>query len=535
MTKTIVISDRSYKDTRGLPETMDPRMFYEYSSQLRHKQANGLEGLLYKILPRSLFKSLAFAIDPFSELKVSLGRISPMVRVRTHKLVSILDQRKLKWHRYSFTKDDRFPPGSKLIQNSEQVLPAQLPLESRSSDSTRRLRVRDSDQGEFSSWSAYPESGPRQVRWDYRNNAFYTGNPGFYVRSIDDQIYTWSGASARIDPTLVSTLRLSEEALASTLMSKHALSMFKGILPRQRQYTLFRNLVELRDLPRGVVQLRNTILQLRNNYAALKIPHNVQRQVTSVNTTLKNIPKEWLSYAFGWRQTYSDLIDLLLAPPKIGKRVDFLIRRANKPTTFRSKRTYSSGGTTSAGFIYDGNASEYTPVSEHSLSRETELRMVVNATIPFPGIDVPKFRRRDFLRRMGDAPTFTDMYNLVPWTWLVDWFTGLGDYVQIMDNILQDRTLINWGVITAETHGQLTTRYRSKSRSTVTTTVNTVGTTEEILHPHNHSSTLHFTSHLRKDVASIFDVNVATDMTTLTPYQQSILGALLSTRIVFRR
>jgi hypothetical protein len=250
---------------------------------------------------------------------------------------------------------------------------------------------------------------------------------------------------------------------------------------------------------------------------------------------LRDVPKEWLSYSFGWRQTYSDLMGLLASPQKIGNRINFLIRRGNKPTTFRSKRNLESSSTASSGFVYDVTLPERGATNEHIVTRKTELRMVVNATIPFPPIDVPGLMRRDFLHKMGTTPTFTDLYNLVPWTWLVDWFTGLGNYIDIIDTIASDNSLINWGVITAETQGKLTTRHQTYVESTAHRSFNGIGYTDttKVLYPH--TSDLYFTSHLRKDVSQILDVGIATDPSTLSLYQQSILGALLSTRIVFRR
>jgi hypothetical protein len=373
------------------------------------------------------------------------------------------------------------------------------------------------------------------VRKLWTDNSYYTSGGGYYYRTFDDQVYSWIGPTARISPTVVSALMASEELLASSLMAKHAISMYKGILPSARTYTLFRNLVELRDIPRSITQLRTTIRNLGSHYDSMTIPHKVRKQVTSFNTSLRDIPKEWLSYSFGWRQTYSDMMGLLTSPQKIGNKINFLIRRGNKPTTFRSKRNYSSEGAASSGFVYDVTLPERGSTTEHSISRETELRMVVNATIPFPPIDVPRLMRNDFMHKMGVLPTFTDLYNLVPWTWLVDWFTGLGTYIELIDNISMDRNLINWGVITSETKGKLTTRHQTYVESLAHHSVNATGYTDttRVLYPH--TSDLYFFSHLRKDVSSVYDVSIATDPSTLSAYQNSILGALLATRVVFRR
>lgn len=50
-----------------------------------------------------------------------------------------------------------------------------------------------------------------------------------------------------------------------------------------------------------------------------------------------------------------------------------------------------------------------------------------------------------------------------------------------------------------------------------------------------HSSLLHIDLQLRKNVAGIFDVKTTSDPASLSPYQNSIIGALLAQRTNFRR
>jgi hypothetical protein len=534
MTKKVVASIHSFNDTRGLPATMDPRNFYEYSSQRRYEQADGLEGLLYRLLPRSLIKSFAFAIDPFSQVKMSKGKISPVVRNRIRVVTSALDLRKLVYKKRETFTSTQYGILSVQVFNSgnTQVLSPQLPLKQKSSDTTRRLRVVGSDNGEFSKWKVWSSSPGRRISKPYSDHEWYTPpvNPYKWWDDIE-QSYTYVGASARINPTTADNLYTSETALAIALMQSKALGMFKGIFPSRRTYTLLRNIVELRDLPHGITQLRETIKHLSGLYDSIKIPFKVKARTMALNTTLEDIPKEWLSYSFGWRQTYSDMMGLLVSPAKIGKKIDFLIRRNCKPTTFRSKRTFVSGGSASSGFDYDYiGAWEAIQPTVHSIERSTDLRMVCNATLQFPPCDLPNFRRNEFRRQMGVSPTFTDMYNLVPWTWLIDWFTGLGDYVEVIDNINSDNNLVNWALLTADVQGVLQSNFRSKVTESHYQGINGSGVNSPKTVDYNHQSQCHFNLQLRKDCASLFNVNVATETSTLTAFQQSILGSLFFTR-----
>jgi hypothetical protein len=43
-----------------------------------------------------------------------------------------------------------------------------------------------------------------------------------------------------------------------------------------------------------------------------------------------------------------------------------------------------------------------------------------------------------------------DIYNLIPFTWLFDWFTGLGAYINMIESVNDDRFLINFGFMTVK-------------------------------------------------------------------------------------
>jgi hypothetical protein len=164
------------------------------------------------------------------------------------------------------------------------------------------------------------------------------------------------------------------------------------------------------------------------------------------------------------------------------------------------------------------------------LERNTELRLVINANFDFPPLNIVSFRSGQFLDRAGLVPRPTDIYNLVPWTWLVDWFTGLGSYVELIDNMARDDSLINWGMITGKTTGKLITRRTSKVDNTARTSVNNVNVSTVITTvPYAHESTLNYECQIRKDAAAALSVKT-TAGPNLNVYQQSIIGAILAQR-----
>lgn len=547
-------------DTRGLPEGYDPHMFYEYRfQQLSANPASVLEGFIYQLIPYSLIRSFAIAIDPFHQFKVSPNAITPSNRKRYRMTVSVFDYSLIKntsdiSHRGSYvnwnnTNGANGPVHDDPPLHFEGVEPTFAPPSARYSeanDTTRRTRLIGSKDGTFDKFKPIASSPKRTVNRNEQQYLRYSGapygvngSPGVYGF---DNIYqtSWDYNSTVVPGAVYSnidtdTLRFNELTIAETLMSKHASSMFRDILPTRKGYTLFRNLVELRDVPRGILQLQKTIQNLRALDASLKMPKSVRNKIRSFKTPLKDIPKEYLSYHFGWKQTYKDVMGLLEYPEKATKKFNFLLARNGKPTSYRSRREFLLGGDSVPSFYYPGLHWEEFPEQETHVSRTCELRMVVNSTFDFPPIDPTNFQRSEFIRRLGVVPSFTDFYNLVPWTWLLDWFTGFGNYIDIIEEVNNDKSLINYGFITCVSKGQVRTIrkwYDVRSRAV------DLGTGWQYSTPwerRSHESSLDFNFQLRKDLSTVMDVKTTTDPATLSPYQLSILGALLSQRTNFKR
>jgi hypothetical protein len=350
-----------------------------------------------------------------------------------------------------------------------------------------------------------------------------------------DQIY---GPSAAVLPeSTLDALKTSEIARCKSLCADHATSLLKGASPFTRAYSLSRNVAELKDLPRSILQLRQTADDLKAVYSSLRdSPKTRARVFDLTNKAASNIPGEYLSYHFGWKQLHKDLRELTELPEKISKKLNFLIRRSGKQTTFHSKRdNLLSGGGIASGYVYDNTNGdkEWECTHSHRIVRTSEVRLAINGTFDFPPINVPHLRDRFFLDQVGAIPRFTDVYNIIPWTWLVDWFTGLGNYLELIEEINHDPLLINWGLITGYTTGQLITDFSYINATQYDTYVNGVRTSPEaaINRVLRHSSVLEFECQTRMNVARVYDVERTTEPESLSGYRLSILGALLAQRM----
>jgi hypothetical protein len=317
-------------------------------------------------------------------------------------------------------------------------------------------------------------------------------------------------------------------------MQKKALGMLPKVLPERRHSNLYRSVIELKDLPRGISTLRKTVSDLRASIAHLD--RSLIGILTDVKTNSKNIPNEWLSFHFGWKQIWRDITELLVAPSRITRDINRIIERNGKPTTHRLRQRYALDSVTTPSFTYSAFEGEQDIASSSIRTREIELRMMVNATFDFPPLAVPELVSDLWKRKLGLRPTFTDIYNLVPWTWLVDWFTGLGQYIEAIDSINTDRSTFNYGFLTGILTGKLTTVRTSRTRSTksITYIPNPGVLTESFLNS-VHSSVLESKLVIRKDISNAYGAKALLVGNTLTPYQTSILGALLVGRTKLAR
>jgi hypothetical protein len=538
--------DAERRDTRGLPEGYDPRNFYEYRTSQLIASASGVERFVYRLMPFAYIKSVVFAIDPFSKFRTSAGIVTPANRKRVRATDSILNIRRVKHVIYNTSRSSvsnyRNIPGNvgPVADNppyhaeSEFEQPRQEVLPDYTLDTTKRTRLVNSDIGELELLKSSINSPGRTVRHSSTSRSTFTLNspPNDFqtiTEGTDSESYAYLGNAGRLAKSVFDNRIASEKVALSQLMNDNILKMVTGTMPVNRDYTLFRNAVELRDFRRSILQLQETMRNLGVLERALKVPSKRISKIRAFKTSLRDIPKEYVGYHFGWAQTYRDMTSLMLAPDKITKRINFLMSRNGKDTTYRTKRTFASADTGVSGFDYDNLSGEYDLSIESKIERETELRLVINANFRFPDVDLPNFKTHLFREKLGIYPSVTDMYNLVPWTWLLDWFTGVGNYVEIIDNINHDNTLINWGMLTGVVKGKLTTDFKSKSDNWSRVYVNNVQVSEDRNVVQNaHTSTCEYTFQLRKDVSNLPNVHVTSDISSLTNYQASILGGILS-------
>jgi hypothetical protein len=548
------------KDTRGLPDGYDIDRLYRYRYDTLVNNATGLESFLYKIIPYSYVKSFAFAIDPTYKYKVAPDMVTAVNRVRIKATDSVLLQRKrtrtivqTSWSQLSNYKGIAVCSSPYYVYTTSSnpvqtvALTKQFPIPDRIKDTSVSTRPLGSERGELEFFKSYINSPPRESI--YRVDGWRRVSPGaepdstckavggttdFEVGSNETWRTLVTPTAATLSESTFSAFRDKEVSFCDSVSQKLLPNLLLNNMPFKRQYSLARNVAELKDLPRSIAQARQTAVDLKAVYNSLSGSPKLRSKIFDLsNKAAANLPGEYLSYHFGWKQLHKDLSDLTALPEKLSKKLNFLIQRSNKQTTFRKIQESESGESGVSGFVYDTFDHEWEQSHTSRIVRKHKTTLVVNGVFDFPPINNVQLRQRFFADQVGLIPRFIDVYNIIPWTWLIDWFTGLGNYLELIEETNHDPVLVNWGMITTHTSGKLITNlsYINATQEDFYLNNIRVSPTAATNRTLNHTSVLSYECRTRRNVARVPGMEVTSIPDTLTGYRASIIGALLAQRI----
>jgi hypothetical protein len=523
-------------------ENLDPDKFYRKVIDKSLKNAQGLERFALKVIPFSVIKSFALALDPVAKFKMSPQQVVPPNRTRTRIIRSVLDGRKAVYTRRGAACSNNLegPPwhygdlvcidGS--VDNTVALQP-QDALRWTSADTTKSTRPSFQDYGEFEKFKYTVSSPDRHVNWWYTDHIDISRGSWGLQKAHNDYTYNWhvGPAGARIDADAIDLLKTEAEQYAADLIQEHGKGMLNAALATSRTFNLAREIGELKDLPRSIRQLLGDLSRFSSTERLLS--RSVQiKALKSGSRNVRSIPDKWLSYWFGWLPLYKASMSLLSSPEKIARKINFLLRRNGKEQTSRIHRTLLwSESSPSPLFDYEPLTYTYGASSSANHTREVEIRVVINSKFSFPPVDLPKFKRNLFLKKLGLWPRIGDLYELAPWSWLLDWFTGLGNYVELIDTINNDPSLFNYGFITVVIKGKHQTNHTCHTSSWKHQSVSfTYVPPTEIVNTHLHSSVIDYECQIRRSITSIGGVAHTGDVNSLSSWQQSILGSLLLQR-----
>lgn len=307
--------------------------------------------------------------------------------------------------------------------------------------------------------------------YQFPNVMYATEHDYSYIFGLDGltPFYTHRHIEYRFDVVQSITYLISGpifedlEAFALEFMNDNVSDMITNALASRRSFNLGYQVAELKDLPRllfDIGSLKKLVARYSKDPAASFA--QIDKDIANLN----------LSWEFGVKSLASAVKGLMKLPTRATKRLNYLIARNGKVSTGRYRRSWLNydHGMGTPGF--DFALPPWIERADTSVTRtmDIELRCVVNQTINFPRIAVPTIADKDYRRLIGlplklQEIDFSDVYNLIPFSWLQDWFTGLGSYINLMTAVHQDTQLVNFGFLTIVINERVTHRAKLKTTS----------------------------------------------------------------------
>lgn len=544
-------------------------LYRQAATDLRTRDS-GLARYVIGIFGPDLIGSLAFAIDPYKQFTNRSNNVALLSEgapvVRTRKRVGIeASQRKLLYTTSVVVQSyQRNPQGglfdymytgpTRTTSSGSTNRTSQPKVYAWSRDTTARTRPKGKNQGEFEIFVPSLRSPDRSYGYHKIDRLIYQniGN-GQRIKS-DTYVYSRSiGPEFRIEDAAVQAYLPVIRNRAVTEMQRNVLAMLDDVQPSHRTFDLVRQIAELREFPttlRGTLEVWQSFERLvgTNLFRSLQqstsswlnpillrdysriLGRNTGFRFDELATLDQNAGSAYLTFKFGWESTLRGILDFLPSPHRVARQINYLINRIGRDTSFRTRRTWTEDETSlpeiSFSLLRDEVLARQIRIAG---KRKVELRLVANFNIQFPQADIPRLRRELYLRKLGAYPSASDVYNLIPWTWLGDWFLGAGDYLELIESIANDRSLINYGFITYRQESDIDLTASGRFTTEVTRLINGVSNDSERSVVIAHAAKLKLVYQLRRSITSLTNVKSIWD-SNLNSHQSAIIGALLSTR-----
>jgi hypothetical protein len=174
--------------------------------------------------------------------------------------------------------------------------------------------------------------------------------------------------------------------------------------------------------------------------------------------TLKEVSSYWVGLQFGWKPLLSDILSLVNHQRKTEKRLKQLLRDNGKPVR-RKITLVETDDTVQTDFT---SYSAFNPVLVTQFYRQqpTVRQIRVNTErvwasarfrywLPGGPQDI-NWKRAMLARIYGLYPSPSVIYNAIPWSWLVDWFTNAGDLIENLDGGVANRLAADYFYVMRE-------------------------------------------------------------------------------------
>lgn len=348
--------------------------------------------------------------------------------------------------------------------------------------------------GPFSTWKYF------QGRWTVANTGYYQA-PGYPS--------TWYRGSfvCRYDPAfspavVPSTMGLTSQVSHGDPMPYGARG-WEQYAPGRAVADLSVMLAEIRDVPRTLQQTARGFHEMWKDLRRALGP--------------KKAANHWLNTQFGWLPFVSDVRKLVHAY-KTAERSYDLVKRNNGKATKRggvvvdSCSTSNAGGSTTVHSHYPGLDIYFYPnyptMGSHVITDEIQNHVWFEGKFRYwiPNINSVVWKRNYLRQLYGLSVTPSVLWEVTPWSWLIDWFSNVGSVINNLDS--------GWAENLAATYAFIMCRKR---------TMRTISSTM-CISPTITASWSYYLETKRRASADPFGFGLTWDQ--FSPRQLSILAAL---------
>jgi hypothetical protein len=202
-------------------------------------------------------------------------------------------------------------------------------------------------------------------------------------------------------------------------------------------------LAEVREVPRMLKQTRDFLYWLRGLRFA-RFPQSIKDFVRRTSRGTKNLAGNYLNLQFGWVPFINDLYDIFTMRIKLEKKIAWL--RSKNRKSVRRRIELDSGGfsediprnvpphTTMSPLLptlfYTGSVVTSYPIPVQKVFKR-KIWYVAKYQFYIPELADPNSRLLKLkLDLSGLSLDPSVLYQAIPWSWLIDWFTSVGDILQ---------------------------------------------------------------------------------------------------------
>lgn len=312
------------------------------------------------------------------------------------------------------------------------------------------------------------------------------------------------------------------------ILQNHYATGYKKARPGNPVAGLGQFILELKSLPQ--MPLRR-LRKVSKNANFSDIPKLLRRELQD----FRNLGSEYLNVVFGWKPFVKDLQEMYYLWHDIDRRMAQLVRENGKYIRRRSTVLDETSSTFpqerqnynyAYALVKGASANIFGGSSQWTKTGTTKEKVWFSGSFRYyiPDTSSSLWDARARLALFGALPTPELLWNVLPWSWLVDWFANVGDIVSnasmnAVDNLTTRYSFV-MRQISKSTTWQVTTQHPAQNSGNGVTSVRR----EWPAVSHTFNTVYTEVAKQRTGGGNPFGLNV--QLSSLTGHQLGILAAL---------